>query len=367
MKLIRKQLIYLFTGSIILLSACGGKEEQPKQEKTPAVPVETAMAAASEANAVLASGQVESKHSVQISTRIMGTVTAVMVKLGDKVKKGQLLVRISSDDIQARRQQADAAIQQAQASLSNAQKDYERFTKLYQQQSASAKELDNVTLQYKSAKAQLDAAIQMRREAEASLGYAELRAPVAGVITQKWTETGNLANPGQPLLQIDDDADLRISADIAESDIGLLHQGQAATINVESAGQTFSGTIKEISRATGIPGGTYKIKLSLPAGLKGLYPGMYAHINIPLPASSAATQGGQAILVPLSSLYQKDQLKGIYTISSENTAVLRWIRTGKTYGNQIEVLSGLSANERYIARYEGKLFDGAPVEINQHP
>ena len=83
----------------------------------------------------------------------MGIITTLKVKVGDHVSKGQVLATISNQDILAKRAQADAIIMQAQATLTSAQKDYDRFTILYKQQSATAKELDNVTLQYNSANA----------------------------------------------------------------------------------------------------------------------------------------------------------------------------------------------------------------------
>jgi hypothetical protein len=68
------------------------------------------------------------------------------------------------------------------------------------------------------------------------------------------------------------------------------------------------------------------------------------------------------VLVPVSSLVNKDQLTGLYTISSNHTALLRWIRTGKIFGDKIEVLSGLAANEKYIVSADGNLYNGAPVK-----
>jgi multidrug efflux pump subunit AcrA (membrane-fusion protein) len=69
-------------------------------------------------------------------------------------------------------------------------------------------------------------------------------------------------------------------------------------------------------------------------------------------------------MVPETAFVKQGQLTGIYTIANGKTAILRWVRTGKTYGNQVEVLSGLSANEQYIVSSEGKLYNGANVAIN---
>ena len=69
------------------------------------------------------------------------------------------------------------------------------------------------------------------------------------------------------------------------------------------------------------------------------------------------------MLVPESALLKQGQLTGIYTVGSGNVAILRWLRIGKTFGNQVEVLSGLTADEQYIVLAEGKLFNGAKVSV----
>ena len=115
----------------------------------------------------------------------MGYITKLTVQVGDHVHKGQLIATISNNDIVAKRAQAEAMISEAEAALKNAQKDYDRFSALYKEQSASAKELDNVTLQYNSAQSRVESAKQMRNEINAMLAYTQLTAPFAGIVTQK--------------------------------------------------------------------------------------------------------------------------------------------------------------------------------------
>ena len=87
---------------------------------------------------------------------------------------------------------------------------------------------------------------------------------------------------------------------------------------------------------------------------------MYATVLFPVEKTQ---QENQQILVPKEALVTKGQLSGVYTVSESNTALLRWLRLGKTYGDRVEVLSGLSADESYIVSAEGKLYNGAPVSI----
>ena len=85
--------------------------------------------------------------------------------------------------------------------------------------------------------------------------------------------------------------------------------------------------------------------------------------SIPIPKKTENTNEMKALLIPTSALVNKGELSGIYTVSQSNTAVLRWLRLGRTYGDKVEILSGLNADESYIESAEGKLFNGAKVTI----
>lgn len=310
------------------------------------------------------SGKVESVHTAYISTRLMGIITRLDVKPGDRVRKGQVLATISSQDIQAKRAQADAMIAEAEANLQNATRDLDRFTVLYKQQSASAKELDNVTLQYNSAKARVQAAQQMKNEVNAMMGYATLTAPFSGTVTQKNAEAGTMANPGMPILAIEQGGVMQVSAAVPESEINRVVKGNPAEIEIKSTGKKISGKVVEINPSSQFTGGQYMVKVSIPnTDQAGVYSGMYVNVLLPLKAATADTAETGAILVPSSSLVIKDQLYGLYTISNNNTALLRMVRIGKTVGDRVEIVSGLARNEKYVISAEGKLYNGVPVKV----
>src|SRR4051812_37894119 len=231
-----KRSLYSSMMIIILagLNACsdGNEKKNDTIEKPVAVTLSTVSAGTQPA--ILASGEVEAVQTANISTRVMGRITDIFVKTGDRVNKGQLLARVWDEDIKAKRAQADAMIAEAEGAYATAQKDYDRFNNLYQQQSATAKELDNVTLQYNSAKAKVAAARQMRGEVNANLSYNRLTAPFPGVVTQKLAEAGSIANPAIPILTIEQDGIFQVSASISESDISKIHLGDVANIHIKS-------------------------------------------------------------------------------------------------------------------------------------
>ena len=360
-----KKISLLIGAGILTLGACTSKKQQSDDTgKGPAIVVTVATPSAAEENSIEASGQLLSSQTANISTRVMGYLAKMNVNIGDHVRKGQVLGTISNDDMLAKRAQADAAIAQADIAAKNVQKDYDRFQVLYKQQSATAKEVENVTMQYASAKAALETARQMRKEVSAMLSYTSLTAPFDGVVTQRNADAGNMANPGMPILTIERAGSFQVVASVPESSIGQLKQGQKAVITINAINKTINGSIAEISTSSQATGGQYMVKINIPEDEKaGLYSGMYTNVSIPVKLAASAQNGSNITLVPASSIEQKGELIGLYTVSANNTALLRWVRLGKTHGDKVEVLSGLGKDERYIVSANSKLYNGEPVTI----
>ena len=97
---------------------------------------------------------------------------------------------------------------------------------------------------------------------------------------------------------------------------------------------------------------------------KEILSGMFVNVQFPTAKKETTTVKSDVVLIPESALVKQGQLTGIYTVGSGNFAILRWLRIGKTYGDQVEVLSGLSTDEQYIVSAEGKLFNGAKVSVH---
>lgn len=353
-------LIILLATSILFVS-CSGNDHEGEVKKEQAVPVTIAVASKRSDNIIQVSGQVESKETAAISTRMMGNITGIKVKPGDKVQKGQLLVTISNADVVAKRAQAVAMVSEAEAALKDAQKDYERFVQLHEQSSASQKEFENAALHYNSVKSKTEAARQMQNEAEAMLTYTNLTAPFSGVITQKNSDVGSMANPGIPILMMEQSGSYQINATVSETDIANVKEGTKAVVMVKSTGRVINGSVSEISPSSQFSGGQYNIKINLPENEKtGLYSGMYVNVTIQV---SSKVESNDRVLVPATAIVNRDQLTGLYTITDNQTALLRWVRLGKTQGDHVEVLSGLRSDEKFILASDGKLYNGASIAI----
>ena len=416
-----KNIITIITLSSLILTSCGSDKKENVAD-LPAIPVKVAgNSGNSNSPYVTASGKIESENSANLSTRMMGYVTKVNVKVGQNVSAGQLLVSINNTDLQAKKAQVDASITQATAGYNNAKKDYDRFVNLFAQQSASQKELDDMTARYEMAKAGLEAAKQMRNEVMAQFSYSNITAPFSGTVTNTFVKEGDMANPGMPLVSIEGASRLQVTAMVSESDISNVKNGMPVKINVKSLNKEVAGKVSEVSLSAKNTGGQYLVKVTLDKMDKEILSGMFVNVQFPTAKKvatavksinkevagkvsevslSAKNTGGQylvkvtldkmdkeilsgmfvnvqfptakiettavksdVVMVPESALVKQGQLTGIYTVGSGNVAILRWLRIGKTFGNQVEVLSGLSADEQYIVSAEGKLFNGAKVSV----
>jgi len=349
--------------SVLMLNSCG-KDRKETADNIPAIPVKVSgNSVSTNPSFVTASGKIEAENSANVSTRMMGYVTKVHVKVGQKVNAGQLLVSINNTDLQAKKAQVDASILQATAAFNNAKKDFERFTVLFNQQSASQKELDDMTSRYEMAKAGLEAAKQMRNEVVAQFGYSNITAPFSGEVTNTFVKEGDMANPGLPLVSIEGASRLQVTAMVSESDIANIQNGMAVKVLVKSINKTVTGKVTEVSSSAKNTGGQYLVKINLTQTDKAILSGMFVNVQFPLANKTLTTVTTDKVLVPESALVKQGQLVGIYTVGNGNTAILRWLRIGKTFGNQVEVLSGLSSEESYIVSAEGKLFNGAKISV----
>ena len=354
-----KNIIKIMAIATLILVASCGKDKEASKDNSPAIAVKVSTPSAEDGAFFSASGKIEAVQNANLSTRMMGYVTETYVNVGDKVTKGQLLLRINSADITAQSAQVTASITEAKAAFKNAEKDYNRFKALYEQNSVSQKEMDDITANYEMAKARLEGANQMKNQVNAQLSYSNISAPFSGTVTGKFINKGDMANPGMPLISMETPGKFQVVAMVPESEITKIKSGSTANIVVKSTNELLTGTVTEVSTSAKNTGGQYLVKVILDKTDAKLLSGMFTSVQFPVENSTET----DLILVPESALISHGQLTGIYTIGNEDVAILRWLRTGKTFGNQVEVLSGLTANEQFIVSAEGKLFNGAKVSI----
>lgn len=342
------------------ITSCSSKENKMNEEVV--AHVETYQPGEVSGEGVFLSGVVSAEQSAVISTRMMGFVKKVYVKQGDKVHQGQLLIAINSDDLNAKKAQAQAMLMEAEAAAKNAGRDYERFQKLHALKSVSDKELENVALNNTSMQAKVQMARQGLNEVKAMLAYTNITAPFSGVITQKMTEEGSTASPGMPLFSLEQTDRLEVTASVSENYIQYMKVGDSVRVELKSLNRTTSGIINELSPSSSMTGGQYSMKIAIrPEKKEDIRTGMYVGVHLD---KKIKGQSENKVMVDLGSVVYRDQLTGVYVATDDRKALLRWVRLGKKIGDRVEVLSGLQSKDVVVRNADRKLYNGIKLVIS---
>ena len=248
---------------------------------------------------------------------------------------------------------------QAKANLENTEKNYNRIKNLYAEDSATSKELDDISTMYEIAKANMEALEGRLNEVNEMLDYTVIRAPFAGIVSSKFVSEGDMASPGHPLVSVADPGSIKITATVAENQISRLEEGATVNISVSSA-----GVINVPARLTAISqaGDPMSRQFSIEAVIedaeinKTLKVGMFAEIGMNIDQSESLT-------IPADAIVERGQLTGIYTISDNNRAVLRWVRLGEKSGDLVEVITGLKPGEQFIYAPDHSLRQGQLLSV----
>jgi RND family efflux transporter MFP subunit len=286
---------------------------------------DTLIASTTEASAVAAP-----YAQATLSTKLMGTVTAVLVREGDRVRAGDPLVRIDARDLESRRQQVQAAMASAEAMHREAELMATRMRALYADSAAPRAQLDAAEAGLSRARAGVDAARAGAGEIDAVANYAVVRAPFSGVVTQRFVDPGAFAAPGAPLVTVQDHSRLRIEATVPPTAARAVSRGSMVAVTVEG--------INAMARVEGVvpsAGGTLYTVNAIADNRDGtLSSGGSARLAL----GDGTRQG---LLVPAAALRHDGDLTGV-TVSSGGAAATRWIRTGRVHGTFVEVLAGLA-------------------------
>lgn len=310
-----------------------------------------------------ASGTVAAKTVSAISSRVMGTVTAVKVKEGDRVRAGQVLLVIDARDLSAKVTGAESAYNEAMKALGSAteqrdlaQKTYERYKSLHEQNALSTQELDNMLTQknvaeheYQRVEAMVKRAKAGLREASVYKGFATIASPIDGIVSSKTVDTGNMASPGMPLMMIEDDSSYRVEAAVDERFLNTMITGMAADISVGTSANILAGKVVEVVPSVDPISRTFMVKLDVEGS--GLRSGQYVKV-----AFSTGTK--ESLLVPIKSVVRKGQLTGVYRVDSKGLVIYRLVKTGKMHGQSVEILSGIMSGDMIVVDNVDKAIDG---------
>jgi membrane fusion protein (multidrug efflux system) len=343
----------------LLLAACkgGNGDAEAKgpdgEDKGPeAVPVEVE-AASRRAIAASYTGTapLEPRAEAQVVAKTSGVALQVLVEEGDVVRAGQVLARLDPDR---------AALQAAQsaAQMRKLEANFRRSQQLAEQQLVSAADFDQLRYDLENARA-------ANRLANLELSYANVKAPIAGVIAQRSIKPGNFVQINTPIFRIVDNSRLEATLNVPERELATLKAGQPVKLQVDALpGRTFEGTVDRIAPVVDAGSGTFRVIMAFDGGDPlqpgQLQPGMFGRIRIDY------DQRADALVIPRAALLEGETDSAVYTVR-EGKAVRVPVKLGYIDGAYAEVVDGLKVGERVVTAGKVALRDGSAVQVLGEP
>jgi len=343
-----------FLAVLVLLSGCNEKPQDAKHPNKPVASAVTRVEVVDIPVTYAVPGSVVSDGRIDVSSRVVGFIQQLDVREGQKVSRGDLLVRIDPSDIEEAIRQAEAGVLAGQEDLSDAEQDVQKFAKLAQSGSVASETLRKAKVRVYIARAALSRAQSALAAAEAQENYASIMSPVDGVIVSVARRRGEMATAGSTILTVESREVLFFKTFVSESNLAAIDPRTPVTVQIDTLKDApFQGRIRGI-----VPSGDditrrYEVNVILPNDAR-LVPGMFGRAVIVLGAEKAA-------VVPHTALVRRGGLDGVFVLDGQ-VVRFRWLRTGRIRGDSIEVVSGLSGGETILASPNDAVRDGAVVE-----
>lgn len=284
---------------------------------------------------------------------------------GDRVDRGELLVRIRTAEYQDKVQQASSHADAVEAVAQKAQLDYGRASHLYASQSITKPEFDAARAQYDATHAQLRAAQAQTSEAKIALRDTSLIAPFSGEIVKKAVELGSFVGPGVPTLAVADTDTVKIFVGVPDTAVRSLKVGQLVNVSVDAfPTRTFCARISRMASAADPKTRHFDVEVAIPNRDHFLKVGMIGSLQL---VGGRNERQQLTLLVPLSAIVQPANGKyGVFLVSKSNAGDivrLRTVEVGAVEGSEIRVISGLASGETVVTTGAALLKDGQRVEV----
>ncbi len=340
----------LFLLPLIVLGACEMQAEDDDEknaadeEEAAAIPVEVGRATRGDIFAIYsATAALEADGEAEVVAKVGGEIVELLVEEGDIVKSGQILARLDGDRLRLE-------TQQARANLAKLEQEHKRNTNLRERGLISADAFENIRYEMDS----LRATYNMAR---LELSYTEIKAPIDGVVADRYVKLGNTITADEPVFHVSDMDPLLGYLHVPEREFRKLSPGQQVRISVDAMpDKSFSGVVARISPTVSPETGTFKVTVEVTDSDGQLKPGMFGRFNI------IFDKREQAILVRRSAIIIGDLETVVYVIE-DGVAHRRPITTGYTSDENIEIVEGLTGDEVIVVVGQSGLKDGTKISI----
>lgn len=334
--------------STVLLAACqageGDSDAASNGDEVAAIPVEIASATRGDILAVYSgTAPIEAFADATVIAKVGGEVRQILVEEGDEVKSGDVLARLDGDRLRLE-------MEQAGANLRKLQRDYQRNVDLKDRGLISAGDFEKIQYEMEALQATFDLAAL-------ELDYTRIRAPIDGVISERFIKVGNTIAINAPTFHVTSFEPLISYLHVPEREYRRIDPGRKASIFVDAlAGEEFTATVSRVSPVVDPATGTFKISIEITDPTRRLKPGMFGRINI------VYDMHEDAMRIPRSAIVEEAGQSAVYVVA-DNVAERRIIRTGYADGGQIEVLEGLGETEVFVIVGQTSLKNGSKVSI----
>lgn len=291
-------------------------------------------------------GTVRSRVIAKVAPKLNARILDVRVHPGDYLKKGDVIALLDDRDLRAATDAANSGLAAAQAQAAQAESEARRIDDLYNKQAATRQNYDAVMAQAKAARAMASQAASSAQQSQVAQGENILIAPFNSVVIKRLQEPGDMGSPSVPVVTLRKPDDLRLEAPISSQCAAKVSLGMEVNVHVDALQQILSGKIDEITPEVDPQTRTQQIKIKLPSN-NDLQDGQYGWLEM------SCVDQQPALLIPDSAIMHYGQLQAVKVIE-DNQWQIRHIRTGKHYGEQLEVLSGLHEGETIISDAESQ-------------
>lgn len=317
---------------VFLLSACGAGEEtaeQEEEEETPPVPVEVSQPVRGDIYAVYSgTAPIEAFAEADVIAKVDGEIRELLVEEGDEVTKDQVLARLDGDRLRLE-------LNESQARLRKLQRDFERNEELKEKGLISEGDFEKI--QY-----DLEALQASYNLASLELDYTQIRAPINGVVSERYVRLGNTINVGEPLFRVTSLDPLVTYLHVPEREYRQLSPGQPVAIDIDAlSGQRTIANVTRVSPIVDPDTGTFKITVEISDEERRIKPGMFARLSIVYDRHENALQ------VPRSAIVEDAGESSVFVVE-EGIAKRRFVETGFSEKGMIEITSGLDDNDDVI-------------------
>lgn len=309
-------------------------------------------------------GNLQADYQAPIYARTNGYVRRWFVDIGAKVHKGEVLADIESPEVDQQLRQAQASLAVARAEAKIADITAERWRRLRASDSVSRQEADEKVSAAQASDAQVLAARANVLRLQQLAGFERVVAPFDGIITARNTDIGDLINAGSgsgaALFGIADTRRLRLYVRVPQDDAAAMRPGLVADLHLpDRPGVVYRAALDTTAGAIDPATRTLMVELLVDNGRDELLPGAYAEVHFRVPQAQAA----HSFLLPANVLLFRGDGLHVATVDSRDRVLLKPVTVGRDYGSQIEIVSGISANDHIVLSPPDSLENGVVVRV----